>query len=103
VNGRRYPIEPLAEAMRCSINALGQQLHISGSYLNDLRHRGLSHRTADRLAVAAGFHPYEVWPEMHAHALEDSRDDEHLDDTPAERTCRRQRAYARAKRRSTAA
>ena len=61
---RRYPLEPLAAAMCMSLNAACVQLGVSGSTLKKYRDDGVSERVADRLAVRAGFHPAEVWPEF---------------------------------------
>lgn len=86
---RRYPLEPLAKAMRCSVHEIAETLGISGTYLRKVRDNGLSARTADHAAVAAGFHPYEIWPEMHAHALADTADWPDIDETPRQAKHRR--------------
>jgi len=59
----RYPLQPLADAMGLSLAAACRALGVSGSTMQDYRHRGLTERVADRLAVRAGFHPAEVWPD----------------------------------------
>ena len=64
MNDVRYPIEPLAAAMGESPASLGRLLGLSGSSWKDARDNGLSEKRADRYAVRAGFHPYEIWPEM---------------------------------------
>lgn len=100
---RRYPLEPLAQAMGSSVHAMAEALGLSGSWLRKIRDNGVPARSADRLAVAAGFHPYEVWPEMHAHALEETVDWPDIDETPdeARRRILNERARAqRAKRRA---
>ncbi len=83
---RRYPLAPLLDRMGLdSRKAAARHLRISGSTEQDYRHRGVTERVADRLAVKAGLNPFEVWPEMADHAIEDHRE--------AERE-RRRRAYA---------
>lgn len=64
----RYPFADLANAMGLSENAACRALNVSGSTQQDYRSRGLSERVADRLAVKAGLHPFEVWPDMIAEA-----------------------------------
>lgn len=69
MSGVRYPLAPLAAAMGCSTNTLGERLGVRGSDLQRYTDHGVLHRTADRLAIKAGFHPYLIWPEMHGHDL----------------------------------
>ncbi len=60
----RYPFAPLVEAMGCSANQAIIRLGISGKSGQEYRQFGLSEKVADRLAVRAGLHPFEVWPDM---------------------------------------
>lgn len=60
-----YPLEPLAQAMGMRVdNKMLLLLRVSGSDYQRYRDVGMSRYVADRLAVRAGFHPYEIWPEM---------------------------------------
>lgn len=60
----RYPAEQLAALMRAPSTAVAlHRLAVSGPDTATYIERGLSWIVADRLAVAAGFHPALVWPE----------------------------------------
>ena len=59
-----YPLEPLAEALGIERSALARRLGISGSTWKQYRDQGVTEKVADRLAVRAGLHPSEVWPEI---------------------------------------
>lgn len=61
---RRYPLEPLAEAMCLSMNQACLKLGVSGTTQKEYRARGVTELVADRLAVRAGLHPCEVWPDF---------------------------------------
>lgn len=63
---RRYPFAPLAEQMGVSEGEACRRLKLSGRTEQEYRRQGVSERVADRLAVAAGFHPFSIWPEMAA-------------------------------------
>lgn len=65
----RYPLEPLASAMGETVAAACRLLGVSGSVQQEYRRRGVTERVADRLAVRAGLHAYEVWPEMVDHHI----------------------------------
>jgi hypothetical protein len=65
--GRRYSLDPLFEAMRMTPHAACLWLGCSGSTELEYRSRGVTDRVADRLAVKAGFHPFEIWPELADH------------------------------------
>lgn len=69
---RRYAITPLVEAMRLEPGAsVSRALGISGSKLTDYAVLGMDERTAERLAVRAGFPAVSVWPEMLDQAIAD--------------------------------
>lgn len=70
MNGRRYPVEPLERLTGLSHRQLRLLAGMDGSIAYKAR-PGLTEATADRLAVAAGYVPYDVWPEMLDHAIED--------------------------------
>ena len=67
---KRYPLEPLARLVGASsYTSLARELGVSGSMLSVYRTKGLTDAAADRLAVRAGWHPAEVWPEWFDDAL----------------------------------
>jgi len=61
---RRYPLSALAELERLSEHALCARLGVSGSTMQEYRQRGVTLDVAERLALKAGRHPFEVWPSM---------------------------------------
>lgn len=69
---RRYPLADLAEAMRESYNQACERLGIGGAERNRIdADGGLSLDRAERIALKAGLHPWNVWPEMVDHLMED--------------------------------
>jgi hypothetical protein len=75
---KRYPLEPLAALIGCEKSALARKLNLSGTTWQEYRDLGVSAHVADGLAVKAGLHPFNVWPEladdMVAEAEEEARD-----------------------------
>jgi len=67
--GPRYPLEALE---RLIPTAPQRALGLSGQQMATYRAEGLTEAQADRLAVRAGFLPFEVWPEMVEHAAHES-------------------------------
>lgn len=65
----RYPIEPLVAAMGTTTNRALLMLGVSGSRQGPYRREGISERVAENLAAKAGFHVFEIWPEMAEHRL----------------------------------
>lgn len=65
----RYPLAPLAAAMRLTEPAALAALGVSGTQQRERRTLGLTRLVADNMAVKAGMHPYEVWPEMADHDI----------------------------------
>ncbi len=61
---RRYPFSELASAMGCSEHAACVRLGVSGSTEQSYRRSGVTLEVAERLALRAGLHPFEVWPSM---------------------------------------
>lgn len=61
---KRYPLAPLADLMHLSENQALEKLKVGGSTGGTYRREGLSAAAAERLAERAGFHPFEVWPEL---------------------------------------
>lgn len=69
---RRYPIEPLIALTGWTLHGEIRRLApASGAELAKRRTDGVTEAIADRLAVAAGRHPWEIWPEMIDHAIGD--------------------------------
>lgn len=64
MTARRYDLASLLEATGLSEAALGRLVGLSGSTLKNARERGLTMEAADRYAVRAGLHPFEVWVSM---------------------------------------
>lgn len=61
VNGLpRYSLAPLVALSGLSGKRFIVAFRVSGTDYS----KGVSRHRADRLAVRAGFHPYEIWPEM---------------------------------------
>lgn len=68
---RRYSVAPLARLMHRSEYSALAALGVSGTTSKQYRADGVSRRVADRLAVNAGYHPSEVWPEITEDDIED--------------------------------
>lgn len=62
----RYSILPLIELLACSDSQVTRRLRMSGASLNRYRAEGVSEQQAEALALRAGFHPFNVWPELTA-------------------------------------
>lgn len=60
---RRYPFDPIAQALGVDNSAAARHLHISGTTWQQYRDHGLTAVVADRLAVRIGHHPAELWPD----------------------------------------
>lgn len=58
----RYPFADLAAAMRMTEAQAARALDLAGSTAQEYRRKGVTERVADRLAVKAGLHPMNVWP-----------------------------------------
>lgn len=68
--GPRYPLTTLLDMMGYqSVNKAAEALGVSGTTYVRYSCHGVTERTADRLAVRAGFHPAEVWPELTDHQI----------------------------------
>lgn len=93
----RYPLEPLADALRIDIGtpgrphdddradhglvALSAHLGVTDRTLRRLRCNGLTDRQADHFAIVAGLHPAEIWPTWFDDAPGEG-DDWYADDAP---------------------
>ncbi len=86
VRASRLPFQPLLDALPIDIQTArpavsgpgavaqaAQMLNVSTRTVHRLRVSGLSPWTADRMAVAAGFHPLAVWGDAWIHAIDDDR------------------------------
>jgi transposase len=65
----RLPVAPLLELVRvhaggASSLEIAARLGVDRRTLQHWKHVGVSELQADRAAIAAGFHPLEVWPEL---------------------------------------
>jgi len=69
---RRYPLQALVDASGLGEDALRRRVGLSGTMLQRAREMGLTDKAADRYAVRVGLHPFEVWPEMVDHGIEDA-------------------------------
>jgi plasmid maintenance system antidote protein VapI len=60
----RLSIEPLVK-MYGTVCGLGRALGVHSTQVNRWRRTGLTIATADRLAIAVGLHPVDLWPEWY--------------------------------------
>jgi hypothetical protein len=61
----RVPLEPLVERYGGNGSALARALGCAQEQVSRWRSHGLPLVSADRLAVALGLHPVEVWPDWY--------------------------------------
>ena len=68
---KRYPLAPLLAltrspetGLRMSNGELGDLLGLSACAIQKWQTAGLTDRRADQAAVALGFDPYVIWPDM---------------------------------------
>ena len=60
---RPWPLAPLLTRLGVeTLTELAEKCDTNRSVLNRCAERGLTDRQADAFAIAAGFHPIEVWP-----------------------------------------
>lgn len=64
---RRYPLEPLRQLTGWSVVELNRLAPCNGTEYRLRMEHGVTEKIADRLAVAAGVHPWLIWPEMEDH------------------------------------
>jgi hypothetical protein len=64
VSKRFYPVQPLLQMMGCTLSEAQKTLGIGGDQYRRFQEEGLRREVAERKALKAGFHPYEVWPEL---------------------------------------
>jgi len=60
----RLPLEPLVRRYG-SVRALAEALNRDRGQVQKWRERGVTILSADRIAVEAGLHPVEVWPDWY--------------------------------------
>lgn len=74
----RFPFGTLDKLTGWSANRWATEAGVTSRTIVRWRNEGVPEKHADRLAVAAGFHPAEVWPEwIDRHVAElDRRDEE---------------------------
>lgn len=68
---RRYDVQALIDAGGLSSNATMRAVKAGGGRWTMALQQGISEATADRWATRLGFVPYEIWPEMVDHLVED--------------------------------
>lgn len=56
------PLEPLINLLGITRSQFAQQFHVSGRYAYATK---ISIQVADRLAIQAGYHPAEIWPQWY--------------------------------------
>lgn len=79
----KYPIDPLLRAMGGPVTTCAALLDVDQSQIYVWKREGLRWVVADELAIRAGFHPSEIWPEwvpdglspLDAHGMEAGRAD----------------------------
>lgn len=98
-----YPFAPLADAMGMSEAQACRTLKLSGSTEQRYRQQGVTERVADRLAVAAGFVPYDIWPEMLDHHIERTEAEQRERNAAKMRRYRKRPAARKAHREQSAA
>lgn len=62
--GEKVPLAPLEAATNLGASALAEACGVARYAIYRWRSEGLPIYRADTLAVRAGFHPCEVWPEF---------------------------------------
>lgn len=63
-SGARYPLHEIESRLGWPTKRyLADQLGVSIDVVVAWRHRGLSHKQADRVAIAMDLHPAIVWPD----------------------------------------
>ena len=60
----RLPVEPLV-ARYGNVSALARALGVDRVQVSRWRRTGIGLATADRLAIAIGLHPVDLWPEWY--------------------------------------
>jgi hypothetical protein len=62
--GERFPMASLESRLGCTTAAeLARMLCVCPRTVHRYRSHGLNPTQADRVAVAVGYHPAEVWPD----------------------------------------
>lgn len=64
MTGRRWPLQPFLDATGWSMTRIREVAPCNGVEYRRRRTEGVTEATADRLAIAAHLHPWEIWPEI---------------------------------------
>lgn len=77
---RRYPLEPFFAVTGWPMSRVTKTCSCNGPEYRRRQEEGVTELIADRLAHAAGRHPFEIWPEMRTDAIAsaDRRDEQRL-------------------------
>lgn len=70
---RRYPLEPLAKWFGLSIPQTCRLARVEGTPQKEARCHGITRRVVDRICHEFKAHPYEIWPEVVDHDVQDPR------------------------------
>lgn len=70
---RRYDLTPFFDATGWTMTQVREIAPSNAGEHRLRRAEGVTERIADRLAVAAGLHPFLVWPDMAEHVIDDQR------------------------------
>jgi len=82
---RRFPIEPLEDLFtnseeeveraqfvsrrtdpnRVLVSVVAERLQLPCGTVHRYRRQGIPLRSADRIAIRAGYHPVEIWPDFY--------------------------------------
>ena len=57
---------PTADPDRVLASVVAERLSLPNGTVYRYRREGIPLRSADRLAIQAGYHPVEVWPDFHS-------------------------------------
>lgn len=95
----RYAFSAVADALGLEESQAARAVRISGSTEQHYRQYGMSIDVAERMADRIGRHPYELWPEMQQHVLEEAeRQERAAEEARLERRRAQKREQARRRR-----
>lgn len=69
---RRWPLEPFYAVTGWTLSQVCDEARCGGGERRRRRDEGVTERIADRIACAAGFHPWLIWPDMGDVAIADA-------------------------------
>lgn len=105
MKSRRYPLKPLFTLTGWTLGSIRELAPCAGPEYRIRQTDGVTEQIADRLATAAHLHPFEVWPEMAEHVMEDAKVDcpgcgtAHVPTGPQQRYCEPRCRHAASMRR----